>query len=87
MYSLLENNLQPHYEQVRFFMFFYKNFLIMQLHLYNTLSRSKEEFKPINPDLVTIYSCGPTVYSRQHVGNLRAAFVVDLLKNVVKHIA
>ncbi len=59
----------------------------MQLHLYNTLSRSKELFVPINPDLVTIYSCGPTVYSRQHVGNLRAAFVVDLLKNVVKHIA
>ncbi|MBP6256542.1 hypothetical protein KA405_02205 [Patescibacteria group bacterium] len=35
---------------------------------------------------MTIYSCGPTVYSRQHLGNLRAAFLMDLYKNVIKYV-
>lgn len=58
----------------------------MNLYLHNTLSKTKELFVPINPDMVGIYSCGPTVYSTQHIGNLRAAFVVDLLKNVLKYV-
>jgi len=54
------------------------------INLYNTQSRKKELFKPIVPGKVWLYSCGPTVYSTQHVGNLRAAFVVDLLKRVLR---
>ena len=63
------------------------------IKLYNTLTRKKENFKPINKSLVKIYSCGPTVYSFQHIGNLRAYVFTDLLKRVflynnykVKHI-
>lgn len=58
-----------------------------QLIIYNTLTRQKEPFSPIDANNVRVYSCGPTVYSRQHIGNLRAVFVVDLLKNVLKHLA
>ncbi len=50
------------------------------------MSRQIEEFSPVDETNVTIYSCGPTVYSRQHLGNLRAAFLVDLYKNVIKYI-
>jgi cysteinyl-tRNA synthetase len=57
----------------------------MKLYLYNTLTKSKEEFIPINSAQVGIYSCGPTVYSAQHLGNMRATFVVDLLKNTLKY--
>jgi len=39
----------------------------MEIKLYNTLSRSKEDFVPIDPSLVKIYTCGPTVYSTQHM--------------------
>jgi cysteinyl-tRNA synthetase len=56
------------------------------LRIHNTLTHQLEIFVPNNPDLVTIYSCGPTVYSRQHLWNLRAAYFVDLLKNVLKHL-
>lgn len=50
------------------------------LKLYNTLTRKKEIFKPIKPDFVSIYSCGPTVYDYAHIGNFRAYVVNDLLK-------
>ena len=55
----------------------------MQIKLYNTLSRQKEIFTPIKPGKVSIYSCGPTVYSTQHIGNMRAAFVVDFLRDTL----
>lgn len=58
----------------------------MQITIYNTMTRTLEPFVPVNHELVTIYSCGPTVYSRQHLGNLRAAFLVDLYKNVIKYV-
>ena len=58
----------------------------MELKIFNTLTREKETFTPIDENNIRIYSCGPTVYSRQHLGNLRAVFVVDLLKNVVRHL-
>jgi cysteinyl-tRNA synthetase len=51
----------------------------MTLKLYNTLTRQKEEFKPITPGKVKIYSCGPTVYSRMHLGNIRAYAEWDIL--------
>ena len=56
------------------------------LKIYNTLSRSVEEFKPIDPNNVRIYSCGPTVYSTQHLGNMRSAFFTDLLKKTLRHL-
>lgn len=53
------------------------------LKLYNTLTRKKEDFRPINPPYVGIYSCGPTVYWYQHIGNLRTYIFSDLLKRVL----
>jgi len=58
----------------------------MQLKLYNTLTKSKEIFIPINPNEVGIYSCGPTVYGAPHIGNMRKYFIDDLLKNTIKYI-
>ena len=56
----------------------------MPLHLYNTLSRRKEEFKPADPTRVTMYVCGPTVYSYTHIGNARPAVVFDVLYRLLK---
>src|SRR3990172_3587419 len=52
------------------------------LKLYNTLKRKKEDFKPIGKE-VGIYSCGPTVYWYQHIGNMRAYIFADTLKRVL----
>ncbi len=52
------------------------------IKLYNTLTRKKENFKPIVKGRVGIYSCGPTVYWYQHIGNLRTAILADFLKRV-----
>jgi cysteinyl-tRNA synthetase len=49
----------------------------MKIHIYNTLSRKKEEFVPADPKRVTMYVCGPTVYSHPHIGNARPAVVFD----------
>jgi cysteinyl-tRNA synthetase len=54
------------------------------IYLYNTLTREKELFSPINPELVLIYSCGPTVYHYAHLGNLRAYIFADILNNTLK---
>lgn len=58
----------------------------MNLYLHNTLSKSKELFTPINPEMVGIYSCGPTVYGAPHIGNMRKYFIDDLLKNTIKYL-
>lgn len=50
------------------------------MKLFNTLTRQKEEFKPINPGQVLMYSCGPTVYNYFHVGNARPFIIFDLLR-------
>lgn len=50
-----------------------------KINLYNTLSRQKEELKPITPGTVKIYNCGPTVYNRMHLGNIRAYAEWDIL--------
>lgn len=55
------------------------------LRLYNTLTRRKEEFKPIRENAVTMYSCGPTVYSYAHIGNLRTYIFMDLVRRVLKY--
>ena len=57
----------------------------MKLELYNTLTKRKEIFKPLKKDFVKIYTCGPTVYWYQHIGNLRSYFFMDILKRVLKY--
>ncbi len=56
------------------------------LLLYNTLTRSKEKFIPINPPHVGMYVCGPTVYSHPHLGHARPAVVFDVLFRYLKHL-
>lgn len=56
----------------------------MTLQFYNTLTRGKEVFTPADPQQVTLYVCGPTVYNYAHIGNARAAVVFDLLYRVLK---
>lgn len=58
----------------------------MTLHLYNTLTRKKEEFAPRDPKNVRMYVCGPTVYDRAHLGNARSVVVYDVLYRLLKHI-
>jgi len=55
----------------------------MEIKLYNTLTRKKEVFKPLIKGKVGIYSCGPTVYWYQHIGNLRTYIFSDILKRVL----
>jgi cysteinyl-tRNA synthetase len=57
----------------------------MQLHLYNTLTRQKEEFVSIRPGEVGLYTCGPTVYNFAHIGNLRTYLFEDVLKRVLAY--
>src|SRR3989344_1324247 len=57
----------------------------MPLQLYNTLSRKKESFKPIKKGFVSIYSCGPTVYGNQHIGNMYAYIQWDVLVRFLKY--
>lgn len=56
----------------------------MSLKLYNTLSRRIEEFHPVDPQKVKIYTCGPTVYSSPHIGNFAAYVYWDLLLRVLR---
>lgn len=56
------------------------------LHIYNTLSRKKEVFEPINPPLVGMYVCGPTVYSDVHLGNCRTFISFDLIFRYLLHL-
>jgi cysteinyl-tRNA synthetase len=53
------------------------------LYLYNTLTRGKEEFHPVKPGEVGLYTCGPTVYNFAHIGNLRTYIFEDVLKRVL----
>ena len=55
------------------------------LKIYNTLTRKKEEFKPIDENEVRMYSCGPTVYFYAHIGNYRAYLFMDTLRRVLKY--
>lgn len=52
--------------------------------LYNSLTRTKEDFVPLNPENVRIYACGPTVYNVAHIGNARMAVVFDVLARVLR---
>ncbi len=59
--------------------------LNMPIKIYNTLSRQKEEFHPVEPDRVRMYVCGPTVYDLLHVGNFRGAIFFNLVRNWLEH--
>ena len=54
------------------------------MKLFNTLSRKLEDFTPLDPDNVKIYTCGPTVYSEPHIGNFAAYTYWDLLIRALK---
>ncbi len=58
----------------------------MPLTLYNTLTRRKELFEPLDPEHVRLYVCGPTVYDRAHIGNARAIIVFDVLYRLLREI-
>ena len=56
------------------------------IKLYNTKTRKKEAFAPIDPDNVRMYVCGPTVYDRAHIGNARPVVVFDTLFRLLRHV-
>ena len=59
---------------------------MVELKLYNTLSKTKELFVPIDKKNIRLYVCGPTVYDLAHIGNARPVIVFDLLYRVLNHI-
>jgi cysteinyl-tRNA synthetase len=54
------------------------------MHLYNTLTKKIEDLVPDNPDQVRMYSCGPTVYDRAHIGNLASFIYADVMRRSLK---
>ncbi|MFG1421454.1 cysteine--tRNA ligase [Roseixanthobacter liquoris] len=58
----------------------------MELRLYNTLTRSKDPFRPIDPANVRMYVCGPTVYDHAHIGNARPVIVFDVLFRLLRRL-
>src|SRR5271155_560015 len=58
----------------------------MDLKLYDTLTCEKRLFRPIQPDKVRMYVCGPTVYDFAHIGNARPEIVFDVLFRVLRHV-
>ena len=59
---------------------------MQQFKIHNTLTGNKEIFTPINPDFVTMYVCGPTVYGEPHLGHARPAITFDILFKYLKHL-
>jgi cysteinyl-tRNA synthetase len=59
---------------------------VPKLRLYNTLTRAKEDFVPLNADNVRMYVCGPTVYDFAHIGNARPVIVFDVLYRLLRHL-
>src|SRR6202007_1436912 len=58
----------------------------MELKLYDTLTREKEDFAPLDPANVRMYVCGPTVYDFAHIGNARPLIVFDVLFRLLRHL-
>ncbi len=57
----------------------------MPIHFHNTKTGKKEKFIPLNPDSITMYLCGPTVYNYAHIGNARPAVVFDVLSRLLRY--
>ena len=57
-----------------------------RLRLYNSLTNKKEDFSPIDPDHVRVYTCGPTVYNYAHIGNARPPIVSDILVKILRYL-
>ena len=57
-----------------------------ELKLTNTLTGEREIFQPIDPERVTMYVCGPTVYNLAHIGNARPVVVFDMLNRVLREL-
>lgn len=57
----------------------------MSLRLYDTYAREKRDFEPADPTRITMYVCGPTVYGRAHIGNMRPPVVFDTLARLIEH--
>ena len=55
------------------------------IRLHDTMAREKRVFEPLNPQRITMYVCGPTVYGRAHIGNARPAVVFDTLARLIRH--
>jgi len=55
------------------------------IRLHDTMTREKREFRPADPNRITMYVCGPTVYGRAHIGNARPAVVFDTLARLIRH--
>src|SRR5277367_5137473 len=58
----------------------------MTIRLYNTLTRTKEDFVPLYHESVRLYVCGPTVYDYAHIGNARPVIVFDVLFRLLRHV-
>ena len=56
------------------------------MYLYNSASRKKELFVPNHPDIVKMYTCGPTVYHYAHIGNLRSYIMEDVLEKYLRYV-
>ena len=52
----------------------------MDIRIYNTLTRRKETFRPLEPGVLRMYNCGPTVYDQAHIGNMRSYIMADLIR-------
>ena len=57
----------------------------MEIYFYNTLTKQKDRFEPIDSNEVRIYSCGPTVYKDASIGNMRTNILNDILRRVLKY--
>ena len=58
----------------------------VELKLYDTLTREKRVFAPLDPARVRMYACGPTVYDFAHIGNARPVIVFDVLFRLLRHL-
>ena len=55
------------------------------MHIFDSVAKTKREFIPLNPERVTLYVCGPTVYDYAHIGNFRTYMFEDLLRRFLKY--
>lgn len=64
---------------------FKSTYLLTMITLYNTLTKKKETFEPLYAGKVGMYTCGPTVYGKVHIGNIRSYLMADILRRLLEH--